>query len=248
MTASRLVIPHEVAEQLGYYVYVLRDPRSGRVFYVGKGVGNRVYAHAADARKAADSERAKLRRINDIEASGREVEHLFVRTGLPDEDSAYVVEQAVIDAMTAAGVETTNIAGGHHSEVYGLSTVEAAVARLAAPPAPPLVEPTVIFVINRAWRRDMNDHDVYGVTRGNWRIGAVARAKARYAFGVAFGVVRGVYRITSWEPASKPGDKGRWAFTGVPAPEMHAFRGASVRHLVPERGVQNPVRLYLSPR
>jgi hypothetical protein len=243
--ARRQAIPHEVAEQLGYYVYLLRDPRSREVFYVGKGVGNRVYAHAADARKSADSERAKLRRINEIVEAGAEVEHLFVRTGLPDEDAAYVVEQAVIDSMTAAGVVTTNIAGGHHSELYGLSTVQAAVARLAAPTAPPITEPTVIFVINRAWRRDMNDEAVYAITRGNWRIGANARSKARYAFGVAFGVVRGVYRISGWEPATKPGDEGRWTFSGERADEMIAFEGASVRHLVPERGIQNPVRLYL---
>ncbi|GAA1482383.1 hypothetical protein GCM10009624_28230 [Gordonia sinesedis] len=35
-----------VAEQLGWYVYALRDPRDNRVFYIGKGKGNRVFAHA----------------------------------------------------------------------------------------------------------------------------------------------------------------------------------------------------------
>ena len=28
-----------VVEKLGYYVYALRDPRSGEIFYVGKGKG-----------------------------------------------------------------------------------------------------------------------------------------------------------------------------------------------------------------
>jgi hypothetical protein len=37
-----------VAEKLGYYVYALRDPtRSGAIFYVGKGQGDRVYQHAS---------------------------------------------------------------------------------------------------------------------------------------------------------------------------------------------------------
>jgi hypothetical protein len=35
-----------VAERIGWYVYALRDPRDGRLFYVGKGVGNRVFQHA----------------------------------------------------------------------------------------------------------------------------------------------------------------------------------------------------------
>lgn len=242
-TAER--IPHEVAEQLGYYVYLLRDPRDQSIFYVGKGVGSRVFAHVADARRSAASERAKLARIQAIHDAGLDVDHLFVRTGLPDEDAAYVVEQAVIDAMSAAGVQTTNIMGGHRSEALGLSTVAAAVARLAAPVAPPITQPTVVLVINRAWRRDMNDRQVYEITRGNWRIGQRARQRVGFAFGVAFGVIRGTYRIEGWEPAIQAGEEGRWAFTGRDAPEMAEYLGTSVRHLIPEKGVQNPVRLYL---
>ena len=32
-------------EELNYYVYVLVDPRNSKIFYVGKGIGNRVFAH-----------------------------------------------------------------------------------------------------------------------------------------------------------------------------------------------------------
>ena len=41
----------EVIEQLQYYVYRLIDPRTGNTFYVGKGKGNRLYAHINDALK-----------------------------------------------------------------------------------------------------------------------------------------------------------------------------------------------------
>jgi len=32
-----------VIEQLSYYVYLLIDPRTDKVFYVGKGAGNRIF-------------------------------------------------------------------------------------------------------------------------------------------------------------------------------------------------------------
>ena len=35
-----------VIEQIGWYVYALQDPRDQKIFYVGKGKGNRIFAHA----------------------------------------------------------------------------------------------------------------------------------------------------------------------------------------------------------
>lgn len=32
-----------VCERIGYYVYILKDPRNDTVFYVGKGKGNRLF-------------------------------------------------------------------------------------------------------------------------------------------------------------------------------------------------------------
>ena len=37
--------PRFVIEKLDYYVYLLIDPETNQVFYVGKGVGNRIFAH-----------------------------------------------------------------------------------------------------------------------------------------------------------------------------------------------------------
>lgn len=61
-------LPQEVIEVLGHYVYRLIDPRNGETFYVGKGQGNRVFAHVGGALKDADNSLAdpKLERIHEI--------------------------------------------------------------------------------------------------------------------------------------------------------------------------------------
>ena len=45
-----------VSDQLKNYVYRLIDPRNGNTFYVGKGKGDRVFAHVADALKDYNGE------------------------------------------------------------------------------------------------------------------------------------------------------------------------------------------------
>ena len=37
----------EISQKLMFYVYRLVDPRNGETFYVGKGVGNRVFQHSS---------------------------------------------------------------------------------------------------------------------------------------------------------------------------------------------------------
>ena len=58
----------EVIEQLKYYVYRLIDPRNGQTFYVGKGKGNRLYAHINDALKNYNGESYEDNEEDDISA------------------------------------------------------------------------------------------------------------------------------------------------------------------------------------
>jgi len=238
-------IPTEVAEAIGYYVYALRDPRDGHIFYVGKGQGGRVLSHVREAGLNPKSERAKLKRIHDIEAADRCVEHLFLRTHLASDEEALSIEQAVIDDYKASGIPLTNLVSGHDSSTHGLASVETVIAELTATTAPGSTEPTLFFVINKSWSRDMGEDDVYFYTSGHWLVGADARSKARYAFGVAHGIIRGVYIIESWFPSEQEGEERRWGFRGRLAPEMAHFIGTSVRRFNLE-GKQNPYSKHLS--
>ncbi len=238
-------IPHEVSKALGYYVYALRDPRTREVFYIGKGIGERVFSHQRDADDSAATQGAKLGRISAIRSAGEQVEHLFLRVGIEDEATAFLVEQAVIDGYAATGIQLTNLVKGHHAHELGLSTVEAAVAARISEPMPAVDAPLVMFKINRAWRSDSSPADVYEATRGHWKVGWDTRSRARYAVGVAFGIVRGVYVIDEWFESTQPGDEGRWGFVGQPAPELEHIVGTNIRSINID-GSQNPYRKFLT--
>src|ERR671936_1211285 len=88
----------DVSRKLGWYVYRLIDPRNGETFYVGKGKGNRVFAHIRAAGELeGDDLDNKVKRIWQIQNAGFEVAHVIHRHGM-DERTAFEVEAAVIDA------------------------------------------------------------------------------------------------------------------------------------------------------
>ena len=87
-----------------HYVYELIDPRDHKVFYVGKGTGNRAYLH----QKFQDGNKNphKNRKIRKIHAAGKEVIVNIVKENL-NEDQAYKFESKIIKRI---GIETlTNI-------------------------------------------------------------------------------------------------------------------------------------------
>src|SRR5947207_8144915 len=89
--------PAEVALRLKTYVYRLIDPRNGETFYVGKGKGNRVFAHIRlEQQLEGDDLDNKVKRIRDIRLAGFEVAHVIHRHGM-DDQTAFEVEAALID-------------------------------------------------------------------------------------------------------------------------------------------------------
>lgn len=82
-----------------YYVYHLIDPRSGDVFYVGKGIGRRIHAHDREARRGGTG--AKCDRIRAIWQSGLQVGKKVVRE-FGDESAAYAFEKREIERFGLA--------------------------------------------------------------------------------------------------------------------------------------------------
>lgn len=95
-----------------FYVYELRDPRNGEVFYVGKGSGRRAWSHAYEWRKLGRINSRKLARINEIKLAGLDVEVGIVLDGLT-EAVAYSEERRRIASLT----DLTNLSTGQRSEI-----------------------------------------------------------------------------------------------------------------------------------
>jgi hypothetical protein len=70
-----------LSDSLAYYVYLLIDPRDGKVFYVGKGKGERCLQHSSK-----DDGAAKASKIAEIEAAGLTPQIDIIRHGLENED------------------------------------------------------------------------------------------------------------------------------------------------------------------
>lgn len=231
--------PIGVIEKLGYYVYLLIDPESEQVFYVGKGIGNRVFAHA-NAAISDPTPGEKLDRIRNIHARDRTVKYAILRHGLTEKE-AFEVEAALIDYV---GIEAlTNQVLGYGSDDRGRMTVEDIIAKYAAPEIT-ITESVILITVNRLYRKGMNDEELFEITRGNWVIGK-RREKARYAFAVYNGIIRQVFEIEKWYPAPnrdpKQKNSNRWRFDGKVANEMkHYVGGSTVRYAV--LGAQNPIR------
>ena len=210
--------PRGVAEKLEWYVYALSDPLAdGQIFYVGKGSNDRAYQHAWEtlAHQADEDERKlKRKRIRAILGAGHPVGVHIIRHHIPDEDTAYEVEAAVIDALLVAGnIQLTNLVSGHRRKERGSASVAELTERFAARPLHFDEDgPRVMLVQLRAsWSRDISDDDLYEHTRGWWLAGP-RREEVKVIAGAQGGIIRSVFRVTpgSWTSTPSSKDRVRW--------------------------------------
>lgn len=203
-----------IKEALRYYVYCLVDPRDNKLFYIGKGTGDRVFQHAEDSLNENLSS-LKLDTIRDIISSGYEVKHYIIRHGL-EEGAAFLVESTLIDLLTYQSFNTesvlANIVAGHHQWDKGIKTVEELYELYDCKPIEITEGDSIIFInVNKSYGTDAADEykrpSLYEATRKYWKLNPERANKANLIMAVYRGVVRGVFKPTSnWYPAiERPG-------------------------------------------
>lgn len=231
--------PQGVAESLKTYVYRLIDPRNGETFYIGKGVGDRVFAHIREEIDAEDSN-IKMKRIREIHVAGFEVAHVIHRHGM-DDKTAFEVEAALIDAYPGL----TNIAGGAGSGEFGVMHADEIIRRYAARPAE-FRHKVLLISINRS----ASESSVYEATRFAWKLSKSKASKAEVVLAHIQGMIVGAFIPEEWLPATTenfPGREetpGRLGFVGAEAPRSirELYVGCSVPENYRRRGSANPVK------
>lgn len=228
-----------VIDKIRSYVYLLKDPRNGQIFYIGKGTGNRIFTHINEAIHNP-METDKLKRIRRIRKSGREVQYEILRHGL-EEEEALEVEAAIIDYISPSKLTNENI--GSDSTKRGRMTIPEIIA--AYDPQPIIIqEPALLITPRKLYKRNISAKQLYEITRGNWVIGK-NRDKVKYAFALKSGVVLQVYRIDKWNPVKarslEQKRQNRWRFNGEKAINMEHYIGKSVLSYF-ARGSRNPIK------
>jgi hypothetical protein len=238
---EQLRFSEAVAAKLLHYVYRLIDPRYGETFYVGKGIGNRVFAHVRGELGAdADTLTDKLQTIRDIRNDGFDVIHVVHRHGM-DEATAFEVEAALIDAYP----ETSNSIGGR-DDIRGLMHAKQIIERYEAKE---IIFHHSAILINVSHTAPESDC-LYEAVRHAWKLDPSKAKQAKVVLAVDKGLVIGVFIAEKWLEATAqnfPGREdrsGRWGFVGHVAPQDVA--DLYLRHRLPDhmrkRGAANPIR------
>ncbi|MGR0279611.1 LEM-3-like GIY-YIG domain-containing protein [Marinomonas dokdonensis] len=231
--------PPEVAEQLQYYVYRLIDPRNGETFYIGKGKGNRVFAHACGDFER-DSLSEKITRIRSINLAGFDVAHVIHRHGL-SEKSAFEVEAALIDAYPGI----TNIVDGHGNSDFGAMHSSEIIKRYSAETAR-FQHKALLISVNRS----ALESSLYEATRYAWRLSKQKASQAEVVLATVQGLIVGVFVAKEWLEAipenfpGKEGVEGRYGFVGHEAQlELQKlYKGKRTPDEFRKRGASNPIK------
>ena len=240
--------PPEVVAELKDYVYRLIDPRNGETFYVGRGVGNRVFDHAngvfvpaeGDSESASDPASEKIDRILKIKLANLEVGHVIHRYGLEKEE-ARIVEAALIDAYPGL----TNIQGGYGSGDFGPMHPSEIVSKYSAKIAE-FKHKALLISVNKSTA----DTQLLQATQFAWRLNKSKAESAEVILATVQGLIKGAFVAEKWLEATSanfPGREtieGRYGFYGKEAPiEINnMYKDKRVPDQFRKKGASNPIK------
>jgi hypothetical protein len=180
-------------EELKHYVYVLIDPRNDKIFYVGKGQGDRVFAHI-NCKVEDPQENEKLEIIKAIGKSN--VKHYIVRHGLETDEEALIVESVLIDFFTFKDFKSVakiaNIVAGHHSFNLGIKNVNDIEILYNCKPIKKFNHKVLAININKEFGKKGKE-GIYTATRTSWVLNYNKASNVDFIFSEYKNIVREIF-------------------------------------------------------
>ena len=180
--------PANIHKELSNYIYALFDPRESLPFYIGRGIGDRVFSHI----KKSHNDKVK-EKIDSLRDQGLKPIIKILIHGLTNQQ-ARAAETAAIailgkdnlaNEMKGAGSSLTNISPEEIIHHYNAKNV--------------LISHKVILIVRNPWNPNQTEQYHYDLTRASWKVGR-KKDHAEYAFLVHQGVVKSVYSVAAWFP------------------------------------------------
>ena len=106
----------EVISEIKFYVYIYTNPNTKKVFYIGKGQGNRCFEHLEE-----NTESKKVEEINDLKNNGSMPIIELLRYGLTNNEAS-LIESSLIDFVGLDNL--TNKVRGLHSKSFGRTSID----------------------------------------------------------------------------------------------------------------------------
>lgn len=215
-------------EELGWYVYALaypkaytkKHPKEKGIFYIGKGIYDRVLQHLKEAENS-ESKTDKLDTIRKIIKEGFSVDYYILRHQIPTEDEAYRIESVCIDLLSYKDFGfccLKNDVTGHGENEFGIKTLDELEEQYGNLPHLQINDDSELLCIciNQCYGKDDEDGNpisIYEAVRGSWTIAPKHANKCKYVIAEYHGISRGVFKVNKigWQ---KCNDSERYFFEG----------------------------------
>ncbi len=244
-------------EELKYYVYVLVYPKDNKIFYIGKGISNRVFSHINEA-ILNPKETDKLEIIRAIKMTNLNVSHFIVRHGL-EENEAILLESVLIDFLTFKDFKVvakiSNIVSGHHSFNQGIKTVDECeiLYNCEELKEEDIQQNVLVININKTFdnkRKKKNSipiyvrPNIYEATRGWWVLDKNRAENSDYVLAEYKGVIRAIVKPERWVQDIENRGVKRWGFEGSKITSKEILDLYMNKEVPKIRGMANPIRYF----
>ncbi len=244
-------------EELKYYVYILIDPRDNKIFYVGKGYGNRVFSHINEA-IFNPSTNEKLETIRAIKKENLKIKHFIVKHGL-EEKEALIVESVLIDFLTfkdfAEVAKISNIVAGHNSFNQGIKTVNECeiLYNCEELKKEDIKHNLLVININKTYdnkrKKKINNPiydrpNIYEATRGWWVLDKKRAENSDFVLSEYKGIIRAIFKPEKWVQDIENRGPKRWGFEGSEITDKEILNIYLNKEVPKIKGMANPIRYF----